>query len=311
MSASPIIADGLVIQLVDQVKDLYLVALDRATGHAPVEDQSVVEHARRRDANDFPPRPGQRRDHHDWHHASRQLPPRNGCASLVDADRHQRLDGGRARGWRHALRLDLRQQRAGAAVVGAALAQHDKDKDGWIPRASCCWTKSSASTSAGSTSSDDGFIIEAEWTVARALGMGAWGAIALTPGAATGQLPATACAGASRRTCRHPDAAPLSGRLLHGQDRRHRHDARSVHRRAAERRPRHGRARRGPRVAGRGRGRVYAASLEGKITVLKSGGQWEILAQNDLREEISATPALANGRLYVRTRGSVYCFASR
>ena len=38
-------------------------------------------------------------------------------------------------------------------------------------------------------------------------------------------------------------------------------------------------------------GRVYVANLEGKITVLKSGGQWEILAQNDLQEEISATPA--------------------
>ena len=57
-------------------------------------------------------------------------------------------------------------------------------------------------------------------------------------------------------------------------------------------------------------GRVYVANLEGKVTVLKSGGQWEILAQNDLREEISATPALANGRIYVRTRGAVYCFAT-
>jgi outer membrane protein assembly factor BamB len=54
---------------------------------------------------------------------------------------------------------------------------------------------------------------------------------------------------------------------------------------------------------------VYVANLEGKITVLKAGGQWDVLAQNDLAEEISATPALANGRLYVRTREAVYCFA--
>ena len=53
------------------------------------------------------------------------------------------------------------------------------------------------------------------------------------------------------------------------------------------------------------------ANLDGKVTVLKAGDQWDILAQNDLREEITATPALANGRLYVRTRQSLFCFASR
>ena len=56
-------------------------------------------------------------------------------------------------------------------------------------------------------------------------------------------------------------------------------------------------------------GRVYVANLEGTISVIESGGQWRVLAQNNLAEEISATPALANGRLYVRTRGAVYCFA--
>jgi hypothetical protein len=29
---------------------------------------------------------------------------------------------------------------------------------------------------------------------------------------------------------------------------------------------------------------------------------------NDLAEEIHATPALSDGRIYVRTRGSLYCF---
>ena len=66
----------------------------------------------------FPPGPGPRRDRHDWHHAPRQLPPRNGRASLVDASRQRRLDGCRARAGRHALRLDGRQQRARPAAVG-------------------------------------------------------------------------------------------------------------------------------------------------------------------------------------------------
>jgi len=55
-------------------------------------------------------------------------------------------------------------------------------------------------------------------------------------------------------------------------------------------------------------GKVYVASQEGKITVLKAGADWEVLAVNDLGEEIGATPALAGGHLHVRTRGAVYCF---
>jgi outer membrane protein assembly factor BamB len=55
-------------------------------------------------------------------------------------------------------------------------------------------------------------------------------------------------------------------------------------------------------------GKVYAVSEEGKMTVLKAGGEWEVLAVNDLGETCHATPAIADGRLYVRTRGVLYCF---
>jgi len=48
----------------------------------------------------------------------------------------------------------------------------------------------------------------------------------------------------------------------------------------------------------------------GKISVLKAGAQWEVLKVNDLAEEIHATPALSDGRIYVRTRGSLYCFGA-
>lgn len=55
--------------------------------------------------------------------------------------------------------------------------------------------------------------------------------------------------------------------------------------------------------------KVYLISQNGKAPVLKAGGQWEVLALNDLAEECYATPAIADGRLYVRTRGTLYCFA--
>jgi outer membrane protein assembly factor BamB len=54
--------------------------------------------------------------------------------------------------------------------------------------------------------------------------------------------------------------------------------------------------------------KVFLASAEGKITVLKAAGEWEVLAVNDLADEIHATPALSDGRIYVRTHQTLYCF---
>jgi outer membrane protein assembly factor BamB len=57
-------------------------------------------------------------------------------------------------------------------------------------------------------------------------------------------------------------------------------------------------------------GKVFLASGEGKMTVLKAAPEWEVLQVSDLDEEIRATPALSDGRIYVRTRSSVYCFGA-
>ncbi len=58
-----------------------------------------------------------------------------------------------------------------------------------------------------------------------------------------------------------------------------------------------------------GDGKIYIANQEGKVAVLKAAAQWEILAVNNLDDEIFATPAIARGRIYLRTRGTLYCFA--
>lgn len=54
--------------------------------------------------------------------------------------------------------------------------------------------------------------------------------------------------------------------------------------------------------------KVFLTSATGKVTVLKAGAAWEILALNDLGEDVLATPALADGRIYLRTREHLYCF---
>jgi hypothetical protein len=57
-------------------------------------------------------------------------------------------------------------------------------------------------------------------------------------------------------------------------------------------------------------GKVYLASEEGKMTVLNAAAKWEVLRVNDLGEEVHATPALSEARIYVRTRSSLYCFGT-
>ena len=58
-------------------------------------------------------------------------------------------------------------------------------------------------------------------------------------------------------------------------------------------------------------GKIFMVSGSCKVTVLKAGAQWEVLATNDLDEECWATPAIAGNSLFVRTRGSLYSFAER
>lgn len=57
-----------------------------------------------------------------------------------------------------------------------------------------------------------------------------------------------------------------------------------------------------------GDGKVYLVSHEGKVTVLKAGAQWEVLSVGDLGEPTQATPAIADGRIYLRTHKALYSF---
>jgi len=57
-------------------------------------------------------------------------------------------------------------------------------------------------------------------------------------------------------------------------------------------------------------GKIFLASEEGKLAVLKAGRDWDVLAVNDLGEGAFATPALSAGRIYVRTDEALYCFGT-
>lgn len=57
-------------------------------------------------------------------------------------------------------------------------------------------------------------------------------------------------------------------------------------------------------------GKLYIASEKGKLAVIKAGALWEPLHVADFDTGIYATPALAGGRLYLRTAAHLYCFAA-
>jgi outer membrane protein assembly factor BamB len=58
-----------------------------------------------------------------------------------------------------------------------------------------------------------------------------------------------------------------------------------------------------------GGGKIYVTGENGFIVVLGQGPRLEILARNDMGESCVATPAISDGRLYIRTREKLYCIA--
>jgi outer membrane protein assembly factor BamB len=57
-------------------------------------------------------------------------------------------------------------------------------------------------------------------------------------------------------------------------------------------------------------GRVYFFTKEGKATVVEAAREFKVVAQSDLGEEIIASPAVASGDLFVRTKGHLYRIGS-
>ncbi|HKG46251.1 MAG TPA: PQQ-binding-like beta-propeller repeat protein [Pyrinomonadaceae bacterium] len=54
--------------------------------------------------------------------------------------------------------------------------------------------------------------------------------------------------------------------------------------------------------------KVFLIGQAGQVSVLKAAGDWQVLAVNELDDECFATPAIADGRIYIRTRSALYSF---
>ena len=194
-------------------------------------------------------------------------------------------------------------------LFASMLAKFDKDKDGRLSVEEFRADADFGEHFGWIDENDDKFIVETEWNVTRAYGVGDWGAIAIRPGDTRGRLEPAAIRWRVQRNIPYIPAPLLyqgvcylvkSGGIVTSLDA------------ATGRLIKQGRSQgalgnyyASPVAAD---GKIFLANTEGKVTVLKAAGEWEVLAMNDLNDEISATPALASGKVYIRTRGSMYCF---
>jgi outer membrane protein assembly factor BamB len=58
-------------------------------------------------------------------------------------------------------------------------------------------------------------------------------------------------------------------------------------------------------------GLIYLCDERGRTTVVKAADQYELIARNELTQGVRASPAIADGALYLRTFGRLYKIAAR
>lgn len=59
-----------------------------------------------------------------------------------------------------------------------------------------------------------------------------------------------------------------------------------------------------------GDGKVYLLNEEGKLSVVSAADKWDVLHTAEFGENVYATPAIVDGRIYLRTSGALYCFSA-
>lgn len=60
-----------------------------------------------------------------------------------------------------------------------------------------------------------------------------------------------------------------------------------------------------------GDGKIYVSGENGFVVVLANQSKQKVLAKNDMGESCLATPAIADGKIYIRTRNKLFCVAEK
>ncbi|MEZ5400028.1 MAG: PQQ-binding-like beta-propeller repeat protein [Bryobacteraceae bacterium] len=57
-------------------------------------------------------------------------------------------------------------------------------------------------------------------------------------------------------------------------------------------------------------GKIFTISEEGKAAVIKPGAEWEVVHINDFNDSVHATPAIVDGKIYLRTHSALYAIGN-
>jgi len=311
MAASPIVVGDLLVMVIDQQSGSYLLALDRKTGRQRWKTDRAAAGI-------------------GWA-TPMVFRPADGPAQLIELG-STRLDSyylatGEPRWWMPVasggglgtpvaangtvMVATLASSEPWMPTFASALAMYDKDHDGRLSHDEFKGDKDLGEHFGWIDANSDGFVTAEEWNEARSMGVGDFGAIAIQPDKAQGKLDPATVRWRFKKNLPYIPAPllykdvfymvrdggivtslnPATGKLLkEGRTR----DALGEYYAS-------------PIAADN---KVFLASTEGKITVLKAAAEWQVLAVNDMGDEVHATPALSDGRIYVRTRGSLYCFGA-
>jgi outer membrane protein assembly factor BamB len=310
MAASPILAGDLLILVCDQQKGSFVLAVERKTGHQRWRTE--------RPSLDV-----------GWA-TPMVFRPSDGPAQLIVLGSSRLdsyyLDTGESRWWMPIgtmgalgtpvasgstlLVSTLSSSEPMLPAFETVLAMYDKDHDGRLSYDEFKGDKDLGEHFGWIDTDGDKFITAQEWNYARSLGGNAdFGAVAIRPGKIQGKLEAGAVRWRFKKNLPFIPAPllyndvyfmvrdggiitsldPATGKLL----------------KEGRTRDAIGEYYASPVAADN---KLFLANTDGKITVLKAGAQWEVLQVNDLGEEVHATPALSQGRIFVRTRGVLYCF---
>jgi outer membrane protein assembly factor BamB len=60
-----------------------------------------------------------------------------------------------------------------------------------------------------------------------------------------------------------------------------------------------------------GDGKVFLVSQAGELSVISAELEWKVLATAEFGEEVMTTPVILDGRIYLRTKGHLYCFGTQ
>ncbi len=312
MAASPVLANGLVMLVADQQAGSYVLAVDRQTG------QQRWKQARPGaiDAYATP-----------MVFTPAGAPPQLIVLGTTSLDSYA-VESGERRWW-----MPIGSGGSMGTVVSSGdtlflatqgsadpwlppfdtiLQKDDANKDGRVSTQEFAAEKDMAEHFGFLDLNGDGFIARDEWTTMAAIGIGEFGAIALRPGDARGKLDPKSVLWRFQKNLPYIPAPILYQNVFYLVK-----DGGIVTALDAEsgKTLKEGRS---PSALGEyhaspvaADNKIFLASTEGKISVLKAGAEWEVLGVNDLGEEVHATPALSGGRIYVRTRSAVYCFAAK